>query len=66
MQTLTKTHIVVIEDYDLVTTLDEKVDWMKLTHLLSKNSLELRASFCALTFTLKKLIASLNVHTKEK
>ena len=35
MQTLTRTYMVVIEDFDLMITMDENENWMKLTHLLS-------------------------------
>ena len=36
MQTLTRIFMVVIEDYDHITSMDENVNQMKLTHLLSK------------------------------
>ena len=42
---------VVIEDYDHVTIMYENLNWMKLTHLLSSNSLNLRALFCTSIFT---------------
>ena len=35
MQTLTRTYMIVIKDYDPMTTVDEDVNWMKLTHILS-------------------------------
>ena len=35
IQTLTRRHMVVIEDYDHMKTIIENVTWMKLTHLLS-------------------------------
>ena len=54
MQTLTRTHVVVIEDFDHMTTMDENVNCTKITHLLSKKiSLNLRAPFCTSTFTSK-------------
>ena len=34
MQTLARTYMVVIKDYDHMTTMDESVNWMKLRHLL--------------------------------
>ena len=34
MQTLTRRHIVVIEDYDILKTMNENVKHMKLTHLM--------------------------------
>ena len=37
MQTLTRTYMVVIEDYDHMTTKDENMNKMKLTHLFSKS-----------------------------
>ena len=48
-----------------MTTIDENVNWMKLTHLLSNFSLNLRAFFCTSNFTSKKLIAFLDVHNRE-
>ena len=63
MQTLTLMNKVVIEDYCHMTIISEIANWMKLTHLLSKISLNLRAPFCTFTFISKKFIAFLNVHT---
>jgi hypothetical protein len=40
-------------------------NWMKLTHLLSKLSLNLMTPFNTSTFTSKKPITFLNVHTIE-
>ena len=37
--------MVVIEDYYHMTTIDENMNWMKITHLFSNNSLNLRAPF---------------------
>ena len=39
MQTQTRMDKVVIEGYYQMTTMDENVNWMKLTHLLSTFSL---------------------------
>ena len=39
MQTLTRTYMVVIEDFVHTTTINENVNYMKLTHLLSKISI---------------------------
>ena len=39
MRTLTRKHMVVIEDDDHIKTMDENMKWMKLTHLLSFFSL---------------------------
>ena len=50
MQTLIKMDKVVIEDYYRVTIMDENMNWMKLTHLLSLFSLNPRAPFCTSTF----------------
>ena len=36
MQTLRRRDMVATEDYDHMKTMDEKMQWMKLTHLLSK------------------------------
>ena len=66
MQTLTRRHMVVIEDYDHMKTMDKNVKWMKLTHLLSKMIPNLRAPSCASTFTARDLICFLNVHSREK
>ena len=54
MQTLTTTHLVVNKDYDHMTTMDENVNWMKLTHLLSIYFVNLKAPFCTSTCTSKK------------
>ena len=40
MQTLTRTYMLVFKDYDHMTIVDETVNWMKLTHLLSKKNFE--------------------------
>ena len=45
LQTLTRRHMVVIEECDHMKTMDENVKWMKLTHLLAFFSLNLRAPF---------------------
>jgi hypothetical protein len=55
-------HIQVIEGYSHLTTMDENVDWMKLTYLLSFFSLNLRASCCTYPFTWKFLTTLMNVH----
>jgi hypothetical protein len=57
--------MIVIEDYYHMMTMDENVNIMKLTHLISKKPLNLRAPFCTSTFTLEYLIAFLIIHTKE-
>ena len=41
----TRRHMVVVEDYDHMKTMDENVKWMKPTHLLSNFSLNLRVPF---------------------
>jgi hypothetical protein len=56
--------MVVIEDYDHMTSMNEIVKWMKLTHLLSIFSVSLRGPFVHLQFTSKKLITFLDVHTR--
>ena len=62
MQTLTRIDKVTIEDYYyMIMMIDENVNWMKLTHLLSIFSLHLRYNYCPTLYTL----AILNVHTKE-
>ena len=43
MQTLTRMDKVVIEHFYHMTTMDENMNWMELTHLLSKKILNLRA-----------------------
>lgn len=65
MQTVQRVDMIVIEDYYHVTTMDENVNIMKLTHLISKNPLNSRAPFCTSTFTLGFLIDFLIIHTKE-
>ena len=66
MQTPTIMNKVFIEDYYHMTKIDENVNWIKPMHLLSIVSLNLEAPFCAFTFTLKKLIDILYIHTREK
>ena len=34
MQTLTETHMIIVKDYDHMTTIYENLNQMKLTHLL--------------------------------
>jgi hypothetical protein len=41
MKTLARTNMLVIEDYDHMTIMDENMIWMKLTHLFSTLSLNL-------------------------
>ena len=48
-----------------MTTMDENMNWMKLTHLLSNFSLNLRAPFCTSTFT-PRLIIAFSTYTLEK
>ena len=50
MQTMTRMDKVDIKDYDHMTTMDEIVNWMKLTHLLSISSLNLKAPFCTFVY----------------
>lgn len=45
MQTLTRLDRVVIEEYYHTATMDEEVKYMKLTHLLSSFTLEVRHPF---------------------
>ena len=35
MQTQTRTYVIVIKDYELMITMDDNVNWMKPTHLMS-------------------------------
>jgi hypothetical protein len=65
MGTPTRMHKGVIADYYHMTTMDENINWMKLTHLLLIISLNLRAPFCTSTLPSTFLIALLNVHTIE-
>ena len=66
MQTLIRTHMAVIEDFDHMIIMDKNVKSTKLTHMLSIVSLNLRALFFASTFTLENLITFLDVHTRVK
>ena len=66
MQTLTTLDKIVIEDYYQMTIINENVYWMKVAHLFSSFSQNLRVPFCTSTFTSKKLIAFFIVHTREK
>ena len=70
MQTLTRTNVVTINDFDHMTTMDENVKWMTLTPILSRKLLHLRAPCCTSTFTSVKRLFTFNslldVHTREK
>ena len=57
--------MVVITDYYHMTTVDENVNWMKITHILSTFTLNLRGPFCTSTFTSKFLIIFLNAHLEK-
>ena len=48
MKSLTRTSMVVLKDYDHMTTMNENVKWMKQRHLLWIISLNLRAPFSVL------------------
>ena len=64
MWSLTRMDKAVIKDYCHMTTMDENVNWMKLTHLLSK-IYTLGLPFCTSTFASKFLmLAFLNVRTR--
>ena len=65
MQILTRIGMVVTKNYDRMTTMDENANWMKLKCLYSYFSLNLMAPFCISTFTSKRFIAFLDVHTRE-
>ena len=54
MQNLRRMDNVVIGEYYLMKIMDEDVNWMKLTHMLSVLSLHLTPPFCTPTFTSKK------------
>ena len=51
MQTLIIMNKVVIRDYYHMRIMDEHINWMNLTHVLSKFPQNLRAPFCTSTFT---------------
>ena len=55
----------IIEDHYHMTTMEENMNLMKLAHLLSIISLNLKGPVCTFTFTSKFLIAFLNVHTRK-
>ena len=57
MQTLTIMDMVAIGDYYHVTTMNEDMNWMKLTHHLSNFPLDLRAPVCTFTSASKFSIA---------
>ena len=56
---------VVIEDYYHM-TMNENMNYMKLTHLLSSLWVKFRALFCTSTLTSYFLIVFSNEHTIEK
>jgi len=56
MQTLTRTYMLVINNYDHIATMDENMNWMKLTRLLSKKNLyTLGPPFVHLLLQFKKI-----------
>ena len=55
----------VIDDFYHLMTLDD-VNWIELTHLLSKKNPKFEAPFRIATLTSKFFISFLNVQTKEK
>ena len=57
---------VVIEDNYHMIKMDENVNWMQLTLVLSKKSLNLQAPFCICIYTSNLLIAFPNKHIREK
>ena len=66
MQTLTRRHVVVIEDYDHMTVMNENVKRMKPTLWFSFFSLNLRAPFVHLPLLHRNLIAILDVYNRGK
>jgi hypothetical protein len=66
MQTLLGMDMAVIEDYYHMTIMDENMNWMKLTYLLSNFTLNPTTSFAHLRLfqNLKNLF--LNIHSREK
>ena len=57
---------VVIDAYYHMTPMDENVNWMKLTTMLSNFSLNPRVTCCTSNLISTFLIAFQNVHNKEK
>ena len=55
MQTLTRTYMVAIEDYDHMIKMDKNVNSMKLTHLLPMFSLDLRNPLLYIYLYFKKI-----------
>ena len=66
MQTITRMDKVDIKDYYHMTTMDETVNQMKLTHLFSKRNLQTLGTLLYIYIYFKFLIAFLNVHTRKK
>jgi hypothetical protein len=66
MQTLTRMDKEVIEAYYHLTKMDENLNRMEPTYLLSIFPLNPTGPFCTSTFTSTFLIAFLNVHTRKK
>ncbi len=58
--------VVIIEDYHHMMRLGEYMNWMKLTQLLSKKTVNLRIPYCKSTFASKFLMLILDVYTGEK
>ena len=51
MQVITRMGMVVIMNYYHMTTMDENMNWMKLTHMLSTFFVNLMTPFCTSNFT---------------
>ena len=66
MRSLTIMDMVVIVDYYQVTTIDENMNWMKLTRLLSISFSKPQGPLLYIYLTSKSLITILNVYTREK
>ena len=64
MQSLTIMVKVVIKDCHHMTTMDENVNWIKITHLLLISFIKLKAPFYAFAFTFESLVDFPNVPTR--
>ena len=65
-ETLIRLDGVAVEDYYYTTIIDENVNWMQYTYLVSIFSLNIKALFCTFAFTSENRIVLLIEHMRKK
>ena len=66
MQNLITMDMIVIEEYYHITIMNKNINWMKLAHLCSKESLILKGPFIKLPLLPSSLISFVNADTRDK